>query len=85
MDMRLIEIDQVMASITRAIQQQADLGDEGLPLLRLGATEQLTGLLPRQVQSVQRPADGLAPAAAGELSPHEADQTPQRPTWLYAL
>jgi hypothetical protein len=45
-DMRLIEIDQVMAPITRAVQQPADLGDEGLALLRPGTAQQLAGLLP---------------------------------------
>ena len=46
MDMRLIEIDQVVALIPRPIPQGADLGDESLALLRLGATEQFAGFLP---------------------------------------
>ena len=83
MDMGLIEIDQVVALIARPIQQRADLGDESLPLLRPGAAEQLTGLLPGQLEPVQDPADGLATAAAGEPRLHEANQTPQRPAWLY--
>src|SRR3954447_17348366 len=83
MDVRLIEIDHVMALIARAIQQRADLGDEGLALLRISPTEQLAGLLPRQLEPVQRAADGLAAAAAAELRLHEASQTPQRPAWLY--
>ena len=83
MDMRLIEVDQVMALIARAVQQGTDPGDESLPLLRLGATEQLVGLLPRQLELVQRAADGLAAEAAAELRLHEANQTPQRPAWLY--
>src|SRR5512142_1586519 len=83
MDMRLIEIDQVMALIACPIQQRADLVDESLALLRLGATEQLVGLLPRPLEPVQRPADGLAAAAAAELRLHKASQTPQRPAWLY--
>ena len=82
-DMCLIEIDQVMALIARTIQQRVDLGNESLPLLRLGAAEQLVRLLPRQLEPVQRPADGLAAAAAAELRLHEANQTPQRPAWLY--
>jgi hypothetical protein len=45
-DMCLIEIDQVMALIACAVQQRADLGNESLPLARIGATEQLAGLLP---------------------------------------
>jgi len=32
---------------------------------------------------VQRPADGFAAEAAAELRLYEADQTPQRPAWLY--
>ena len=51
--------------------------------LRLGATEQLVGLLPRQLKPMQRPADVLTAAAAAELRLHEANQTPQRPAWLY--
>src|SRR5690348_9402483 len=83
MDMCLIEIDHVMALIARTIQQRADLADESLPFLRLGAAEQLVGLLPRQLEPVQRAADGLAAAAAAELRLHKANQTPQRPTRLY--
>src|SRR5690348_14022513 len=83
MDMRLIEVNHVMALIARTIQQRADLGDESLPFLRLGAAEQLVGLLPRQLEPVQRAADGLAAKAAAELLSHEANQTPQRPARLY--
>jgi len=82
-DMRLIEIDQVMASIACAVQQGADLGDEGLSLCRAGAAQQLVSLLPGQVQPVQGPANGLAATTAGELRLHEVNQTPQRPAWLY--
>ena len=32
---------------------------------------------------MQCPADGLAAVAAAELLSHEANQTPQRPAWLY--
>jgi len=98
MDMRLIEVNHVMALIARTIQQRADLGDESLPFLRirprsglmpcqavsrLGAAEPLVGLLPRQLEPVQRAADGLAAKAAAELLSHEANQTPQRPARLY--
>jgi hypothetical protein len=82
-DLRLIEIDQVVALIARAIQQGGDLGDESLPLLRISAAEQLVRLLPRQLEPVQCPANGLAADAAAELLLHEANQTPQRPAWLY--
>ena len=83
MDMRLIEINEVMALIACAVQQGANPGDKGVPLRRAGAAQQLAGLLPGQVQPVQGPADGLAATAVGELRLHEIDQTPQRPTWLY--
>jgi len=81
--MRLIEVDHVMPLIARPIQQRADLGDESLAFLRLGATEQLVGLLPRQLEPVQRAADGFAAEAAAKLRLYEVNQTPQRPTWLY--
>ena len=98
MDVRLIEIDEVMALIARTVEQRADLSNEGLSLLwirprsglmpcqavsRLGATEQLMGLLPRQPEPVQRAADGLAAEAAAKLLLHKADQAPQRPARLY--
>jgi hypothetical protein len=83
MDVRLIEIDHVVALIARTIQQRADLGDEGLPLLWVSAAEPLVRLLPRQLEPVQRAADGLTAVAAAELLLHEANQTPQRPAWLY--
>ena len=72
-----------MTLIARTLQQRADLGDEGLAFLRLGAAEQLVGLLLRQLEPVQRAADSLAAEAAAKLLPHEANQAPQRPTWLY--
>src|SRR4051794_29937807 len=72
-----------MALIARSVQQRANLGNESLPLLRISPTEQRVGLLPRQLEPVQRPADGLAAAAAAELRLHEANQTPQRPARLY--
>ena len=83
MDVRLIKIDQAMARIACAVQQWADLGDEGLPLVRIGAAQQLSGLLPRQLEPVQHAADGLAAAATAELRLRKARQTPQRPAWLY--
>src|SRR5689334_22397327 len=98
MDVRLIEVDHVMALIARTIQQRADLGDKSLPFLRirprsglmpcqavsrLGAAEPLVRLLPRQLEPVQRAANGLAAEAAAKLRLHKANQTPQRPAWLY--
>src|SRR5947209_8594866 len=81
--MRFVEIDHMMALIARPIQQCADLSNESFPLLRVGAAKQLVGLLPGQLEPVQRTADGLAAVAAVELCLHEANQTAQRPAWLY--
>ena len=81
--MRLIEIDQVMALVARAVQQRADLSNKSLPLLGLGAAEPLAGFLPGQLEPVQHAADGLAADAAAELRLHKADQAPQRPARLY--
>jgi hypothetical protein len=83
MDMCLIKIDQAMALIACAVQQWADLGDEGLPLVRIGAAEQLAGPFPRQLEPVQHAADSFTAAATAKLRLHEASQTPQRPAWLY--
>jgi hypothetical protein len=83
MDVRLIEIDEMMALITRTVQQRADLGEESFPLLRVGEAEQLVRLFPRQLEPVQCPADGLAAEAAAKLRLYEVNQTPQRPPWLY--
>ena len=44
---------------------------------------QVVRFLPRQLEPVQRAADGLAAEAAAELRLHKANQTPQRPAWLY--
>src|SRR4051794_41812553 len=83
MDMGLIEIDQVMALIARAIQQRADLGNKSLPLVGIGASEQLASFLPGQVQPVQGAADGLAAEAAGGLRLHKTKQTPPRPPRVF--
>src|SRR5690349_4789596 len=72
-----------MTLIARTIQQRADLGDESLAFLWVGAAEQLMRLLPRQLEPLQRAADGFAAVAVAELLPHEANQTAQRPAWLY--
>src|SRR3954454_14198496 len=79
-DMGLIEIDQVMALIARPIQQRADLGNKSLPLVGIGASEQLASFLPGQVQPVQGAADGLAAEAAGGEGRAATHTTPPRPT-----
>src|SRR3954453_1826647 len=79
MDMGLIEIDQVMALIARAIQQRADLGNKSLPLVGIGASEQLASFLPGQVQPVQGAADGLAAEAAGGGGACQQEPKPRPP------
>ena len=62
MDVRLVEVDQQMPLPLGVGPQVAGPLDERQPTLRGGPTEQLLGLLPRQLQAVQGGADGL-PAA----------------------
>src|SRR3954469_17438312 len=50
----------------------------------MGTAEQLLGFLLRQAEPVQRGADGLAAARAGEPRPHKTDQPPYGPARLRA-
>src|SRR4051812_37927225 len=96
-DMRLVEIDQVMAIPLCLSQQRTELRDKGLPALgirprsglmpcqavsRLGTPQQLPGLLPRQLKAVQGGADGLTAVKAGKALLHQSDQAAKRPAWL---
>src|SRR3954453_9038430 len=85
MHVRLIEIDQVMALIARPIQQRADLGNESLAFLRLGAAEQLVRLLPRQLEPVQRAAEGFAAAAAAKHNRYPPFPKDQAATGMIGL
>src|SRR5689334_19539076 len=79
MDVRFIEIDQEMPVMLSACQQILNPFHEGLPPpRRIGSTEQLLGLLPRELQAEQGRSDRLA-ATDAEPRAHPADQTPQRP------
>ena len=78
-DVRLIEVDQMVAVTLGAVQQGAQLLDEGCPPFGVGAAKQLPGLLPRQAQPVQGHADGFTAAQAAKPRLHEADQPLQRP------
>ena len=82
-DVGLVEVDQPVLIALSTVQQGAQLGDEGVPPVRISAAEQLLGFLPRQADPVQRGADGLAAAQAGEPHLHKADQPLQRPAWLW--
>ena len=79
-DVGLIKVDQMVAVALGAVQQGAELFDEGGPPFGVGAAEQLLGFLPRQAQPVQGSADGFAAAQATKPRLHEADQPLQRPT-----
>ncbi len=78
-DVGLIEVDQLVPVTLSAVQQGADLFDEGCPPSGVGAAEQFLGLLPRQTQPVQGRTDGLTAAQAAKPRLHEADQPLQRP------
>ena len=86
-DVRLIEVDQLVPVMLGAVQQGAELFDEGVPPFGVGAAKQharklargLPGLLPRQAQPVQGRADGFTAAQAAKPRLHEADQPLQRP------
>ena len=81
MDVRLGEVDQQMPLPLGVGQPIAGPLDERQPTLRVGPTEQLLGLLPRQFQAMQGGADRLAAAGPTEGLAHPADQASQGPTW----
>src|SRR5215210_6993917 len=58
--------------------------DKGLPPLRIGPSQQLLGLLPRQLEAVQGRADRLATAPQPEALAHPANEAAQRPArrWI---
>jgi len=78
-DVRLIEVDQQMPVVLGVLQPILRLHEERRPPLRIGSAEQLAGLLPRQLQSVQGTADRLTAAAATKRLRHPADQAAQGP------
>ena len=89
-DVRLIEVDQMVAVTLGAVQQGAQLLDEGCPASGTGTAKQharklargLPGLLPRQAKPVQGGADGFAAARLAEPRPHKANQPLERPARL---
>ena len=81
-DVRLIEIDQLMPIPLRIVQQRAQLFDQPHPPRGIGTPKQLSGLLPRQIEPVQGDTDGLAAIEAVKPRMHEPDQTLERPAWL---
>src|SRR4051812_50209669 len=68
-------------------QQALELLDKGLPPLGVGPSQQLLGLLPRQLAAVQSSPDRLATAHQAEALAGPADQAAQRPArgWVRPL
>src|SRR5215210_3921651 len=60
-------------------QNILELLNERLSPLRIGPSQQLLGLLPRQLEAVQGRADRLATAHQAEALADPADQAAQRP------
>ena len=86
MNMRLVQVNQQMTVARGAVQHRLQALQEGLPLGRVGAAEQLPGLLPGQFQPMQRGADGLPahPPTKPLLDPlHQPPQRPARRRLLY--
>ena len=79
MDVRLVPVDQQVTVALSAGQQVLHLSDEGLPLCRIGPTEQLLGPLPGQIQTMQGRPDRLSTIKNAKALAHPADQAPQRP------
>ena len=67
-----------------ANQQPLKLFDKGLPPLRIGPSQKLLGILPRQLEAVQGSADRLATAPQPEALAHPANEAAQRPArrWI---
>jgi hypothetical protein len=78
-DVGLIQVDQPVPVAARTGEHVLELLDERLPPHRVGATEQLLGLLPAQVETVKSRPDRLAAAGRAELFAHPADQALEGP------
>jgi hypothetical protein len=78
-DVGLIQVDQQVPVAARTGEHVLELLDERLPPHRVGPAEQLLGLLPAQVQTMQRGADGLPAVGAAEPLAHPADQALEGP------
>ena len=79
MDVGLIQLDEkVLVTLGRG-QHALQLLDERLPPHRVGPAEQLLGLLPAQIETVQSRPDRLAAAGGAEAFAHPADQALEGP------
>src|SRR3712207_8770080 len=75
-----------MPIVLGAVQHALELLDKGLPPLRIGPSQQLLGLLPRQLEAVQGRPDRLATAPQPKALAHPANEAAQRPArrWISA-
>src|SRR4051812_30959367 len=75
-----------MPIVLGAVQHALELLDKGLPLLRIGPSQQLLGFLPRQLAAMQGFSDRLATAPQPEALAHPANEAAQRPArrWISA-
>ena len=81
MDVRLVEIDQQVPVARGTIEHRSEIVQESLALGRVGPAQQLLGLLPGQLQAMQRGADGLPAEPPAEALLDPVHQTAQRPAW----
>jgi hypothetical protein len=78
-DVGLIQVDQPVPVAARTGEHVLELLDERLPPHRVGPAEQLLGLLPAQVETVESRPDRLAAAGRAELFAHPAGQALEGP------
>jgi hypothetical protein len=78
-DVGLIQVDQQVPVAARTGEHVLELLDERLPPHRVGPAEQLLGLLPAQVETVESRPDRLAAAGRAELFAHPAGQALEGP------
>ena len=79
MDVRLVQVDQEVPVVPGVGQHVPELLNECLPPRRVGAAEQLLGLLPAQARAAQGGTDRLAAAGPAEPLAHPGDQALERP------
>jgi hypothetical protein len=78
-EVRFVQVDEKVPVALGLGQHTLQRLDERLPPHRVGPAKQLFGLLPAQLQALQRGADGLAAAGLAEPLAHPGDQALERP------
>ena len=80
-DVRLVQVDQEVPVVPGVGQHVPELLNDRLPPRRVGAAEQLLGLLPAQARAAQGGTDRLAAAGPAEPLAHPGDQPLEGPAW----